>query len=503
MRGRRRGAHRHDPGNHPDRWRAVHAAGVRGRDPGRAGAGQRDRGGRPCLRPGRGFRAVHPRFRFRVRQRDRFRSHGAGAGDATAGSDGPAAVIATADSQRRWRRIFLIVGGIVAAYALLAPLTSLDAAQAAGIPLLTDKFWFRIATYVVMFAVLATAWNIIGGITGYAAFGNVAFFGIGAYTTGMLIAKAKWPFLVALPLAPILAALFAALVGLPLLRLRGHYFAVASLGVGVAVGELVQNIDYNGQPVFGGASGLFLPIYAVGHRGLFFFYLMCGAAAIAIAVTWWVLRSRFGYGLIAIRENEDAAAVIGVNTTAYKVAAFALAAAPFAIHRCEHGGGAAARAAGSHQAVRRRRRGRRRDVPGGEGRDPRRHRSERRRQDDSPQLHQRRAPGRRRRHPLGGQVDRGPAAAPHRQARHRAHLPDRPAVRFHDGAGERRRRCAFRQLGGTARAQGGVRGRGPGPRARRVEGQGGPSGFGPDHPRPQATRGGPGGRDQAAAPAVG
>src|SRR5439155_26807474 len=128
-----------------------------GRDPGRAGAGQRDRGGRPRLRPGRGFRAVHPRFRFRVRQRDRFRSHGAGAGDATAGSDGPAAVIATADSQRRWRRIFLIVGGIVAAYALLAPLTSLDAAQAAGIPLLTDKFWFRIATYVVMFVVLATA----------------------------------------------------------------------------------------------------------------------------------------------------------------------------------------------------------------------------------------------------------------------------------------------------------------------------------------------------------
>src|SRR5947199_10188360 len=327
MRGRRRRTHGNDPGNHPDRRRAIHAAGVRGRDPGRAGPGQRNGGGRPGLWPGRGFRAVHPWLGFRVRQRDRFRSHGAGPGHAAAGSDGPAAVIATADSQRRWRRLFLIVGAIVAAYALLAPLTSLDAAQSANVPLLADKFWFRIATYVVMFVVMATAWNIIGGITGYAAFGNVAFFGIGAYTTGMLIAKAKWPFLVALPLAPILAALFAALVGLPLLRLRGHYFAVASLGVGVAVGELVQNIDYNGQPVFGGASGLFLPVYAVGHRGLFFFYLMCGAAAVAIAVTWWVLRSRFGYGLIAIRENEEAAAVLGVNTTAYKVGAFALAAA--------------------------------------------------------------------------------------------------------------------------------------------------------------------------------
>jgi len=174
---------------------------------------------------------------------------------------------------------------------------------------------------------MATAWNIIGGITGYAAFGNVAFFGIGAYTTGMLIAKARWPFLLSLPFAPLVSAAFAALVGLPLLRLRGHYFAVASLGVGVAVGELVQNIDYRGQPLFGGASGLFLPIYSIDNRGLFFFYLMLAAAASSIAVTWWVLRSRFGYGLIAIRENEEAAAVLGVNTTAYKVAAFSLAAA--------------------------------------------------------------------------------------------------------------------------------------------------------------------------------
>jgi branched-chain amino acid transport system permease protein len=236
-------------------------------------------------------------------------------------------LIQTRDAGRRWRWILPFLGAVVVAYALLAPLTSLDAAQAINLPLLADKLWFRIATITAMFVVMATAWNIIGGLVGYAAFGNVAFFGIGAYTTGMLIAKAKWPFLLALPFAPIAAAIFAALVGLPLLRLRGHYFAVASLGVGVAVGELVQNLDYGGQPLFGGASGLFLPIFSIDNRGLFFFYLMVGAAAIAIGVTWLVLRSRFGYGLIAIRENEEAAAVMGVNTTAYKVAAFALAAA--------------------------------------------------------------------------------------------------------------------------------------------------------------------------------
>jgi len=235
--------------------------------------------------------------------------------------------VIAAVASRRWRRLFLAAGVIVVAYALLAPLTSLDVAQAANVPLLADRLWFRIATVIAMFIVMATAWNIIGGIAGYAAFGNVAFFGIGAYTTGMLIAKAKWPFLAALPFAPLLAAVFAAVVGLPLLRLRGHYFAVASLGVGVALGELVQNLDFRGEPMFGGASGLFLPIYSIDNRGLYFFYLMCGAAALSIAVTWWVLRSRFGYGLIAIRENEEAAAVLGVNTTAYKVAAFALAAA--------------------------------------------------------------------------------------------------------------------------------------------------------------------------------
>jgi branched-chain amino acid transport system permease protein len=235
-------------------------------------------------------------------------------------------MIDRAASSRRWRRLFLILGAILAAYALLAPLTSLEAAQSANVPLLADRLWFRIATTIAMFIVMATAWNIIGGIAGYAAFGNVAFFGIGAYTTGMLVAKAKWPFLVALPFAPLVSTAFAVLVGLPLLRLRGHYFAVASLGVGVAVGELVQNIDYGGQPLFGGASGLFLPIYRVGNRDLFFFYLMVAAAAISITVTWRVLHAKFGYGLIAIRENEEAAAVLGVNTTMYKVTAFALAA---------------------------------------------------------------------------------------------------------------------------------------------------------------------------------
>ena len=205
------------------------------------------------------------------------------------------------------RRAALVVAGLALAFLVLAPLTSIDAAQQAGLPLLTDKLWFRIATTVAMFVVMASAWNIIGGLTGYASFGNVAFFGLGAYTAGVVVSNLNLPFALALVLAPLVAAAFAVIVGIPLLRLRGHYFAVATLGVGVAVGEVVNNIE-----PLGAATGLFLPII---RSDLLFFYLMLGAALLAVLTTWVILRTRFGYGLLAIRENEEAAAVIGGTGT--------------------------------------------------------------------------------------------------------------------------------------------------------------------------------------------
>jgi branched-chain amino acid transport system permease protein len=219
----------------------------------------------------------------------------------------------------RLRRFIFAIAGLALAFVILAPLTSTDAAQQAGLPLLTDKLWFHIATTVAMFVVMASGWNIIGGLTGYASFGNIAFFGLGAYTVGVLVANLHWPFALALIVAPAVAALFAVIIGLPLLRLRGHYFAVATLGVGVAVGEVVNNVG-----ALGASTGLFLPI---ARSDLVFYYLMFAAAVLAVMTTWVILRTRFGYGLLAIRENEEAAAVIGVNTTFYKVAAFCIAAA--------------------------------------------------------------------------------------------------------------------------------------------------------------------------------
>ena len=96
------------------------------------------------------------------------------------------------------RRAISVVAALALAFVLLAPLTSIDAAQQAGLPLLTDKLWFHVATTVAMFVVLASAWNIIGGLTGYASFGNIAFFGLGAYTVGVLVSNLGWPFGLAL-----------------------------------------------------------------------------------------------------------------------------------------------------------------------------------------------------------------------------------------------------------------------------------------------------------------
>ena len=227
------------------------------------------------------------------------------------------------------RRVILIAFLVVVAVVLILPLTltpqALDAnldPESLGIDWLVNKSIVRLETLIAMFVVFAVAWNIIGGLTGYAAFGNVAFFGLGAYTVGLMTDahRLHLPFAVALLASPVVPALFAALIGVPLLRLRGHYFAIATLGTGVAVGEVIKNIDY-----LGGATGLFPPI--LHSSDWLFFYLMAGTAALAVGVTWLIMRSRFGYGLIAIRENEEAAAVLGVNTTAYKVGAFCITAA--------------------------------------------------------------------------------------------------------------------------------------------------------------------------------
>jgi len=178
---------------------------------------------------------------------------------------------------------------------------------------------------VFMFVVLAQGWNLIGGFAGYPSFGNAAFFGLGGYTTAILMAKSGVPFWAALPASALVGVAFAVLIGLPVLRLRGHYFAIATLGVAEATREIVVNLD----GLTGGNSGITVPAVGAdaitsypGNTGFYYYFLTL--ALFATGVVWLVARSRFGYGLRAIAQDEEAAAAAGVNTTRLKVSAFAL-----------------------------------------------------------------------------------------------------------------------------------------------------------------------------------
>jgi branched-chain amino acid transport system permease protein len=194
------------------------------------------------------------------------------------------------------------------------------------VPLGGDPAALRSWTLIVMYIVLAQGWNIIGGFTGYAAFGNVVFFGIGAYSSGLFLLNGK-PFWLGLLAGAAAAGLFAFLVGLPVLRLRGHYFAIATLGVAEALGEFVA------AKGIGGSGGLVSLIPPGGGLGIFtvFFYAFLGLAVVTLLGTVWLARSRVGYALVAIRENEAAAEALGIATYWYKVGAFVLSALPTAV----------------------------------------------------------------------------------------------------------------------------------------------------------------------------
>jgi len=168
----------------------------------------------------------------------------------------------------------------------------------------------------LILATLAQSWNIIGGYTGYPSFGNSVFYGLGGYGVAVGMVQFQLPFAAGIALGVFLAVLFAFLLGLPVLRLRGHYFAIATLGLAEVMTAIVSNLEIAGRNI-----GLILPLV---KGDTLFFELSLALLVITTLTVAWISRSRFGFGLIAIRENEEAAAVMGVNTTLYKILAFAL-----------------------------------------------------------------------------------------------------------------------------------------------------------------------------------
>lgn len=187
------------------------------------------------------------------------------------------------------------------------------------IPWTVSAFWIRIATEVILWAGLAQSWNIIGGYTGYLSFGHGAFFGLGAYVTGIAMTALGWPFGAGLLVSGLLAAALAAIIGYPTLRLRGAYFAIGTWAFGEMLRQVATVLE-----ITGGAFGMQLPPYL---NLPFFYFVTLGVTGLTYVTTYVLLeRSPFGYKLLAIREHEEAAEMVGVNTVAVKINAFALSA---------------------------------------------------------------------------------------------------------------------------------------------------------------------------------
>ena len=207
-----------------------------------------------------------------------------------------------------------------------AALIALLAIACLVFPLAASPFALRVAQTLLFGAALATAWNILGGFAGYWSFGNAAFLGLGAFAAALLqehtsIGDPTLRFVAGLVAAGGATTMLALMIGYPILRLRGAYFAVAMLGVSLALAELSSSVD-----LFEGVLGVTVAPVTDAAPEKFFYYVFLGLAAASLVIAALVRYARFGYGLIAIREDEDTARMLGVPTERYKLFGFVLSA---------------------------------------------------------------------------------------------------------------------------------------------------------------------------------
>jgi branched-chain amino acid transport system permease protein len=190
----------------------------------------------------------------------------------------------------------------------------------AAYPLQGTGYGIRTMLQLFMWIALAQSWNLISGLTGYVSFGHVAFFGMGAYTTGILVTKLGWPWLAACLAGGVMAMVLALVIGWPCLRLKGPYFAIAMLGLN----EVLRVIVSYYEGLTGGGSGLSMPTL---HASVPIYYAMGLTALSVTGLTYVIITSRFGLRLMTIREDEVAAEAMGIDTFRYKLYAFLLSAA--------------------------------------------------------------------------------------------------------------------------------------------------------------------------------
>jgi branched-chain amino acid transport system permease protein len=212
-------------------------------------------------------------------------------------------------------------------------------------PFLFPAYQAQLAFLWVM-VLFALTWDLQGGQMGYNSFGNIVFFGIGmyvcaavqvglyhdlaAYTApggGQVFRFTEREFLIGLALGMVASGLaavaVAATLGAAILGLRGHYFAIGTLGLGIAAGQIAGGI-----PIIGAGQGMVPPLFpdSLGSRERFFYYVFFALVVVAFATLKWLYRGRFGLVLNAIRDDEDKAEAMGLYTTRYKTLAWCVSA---------------------------------------------------------------------------------------------------------------------------------------------------------------------------------
>ncbi|MGA2990129.1 MAG: branched-chain amino acid ABC transporter permease [Candidatus Korobacteraceae bacterium] len=212
------------------------------------------------------------------------------------------------------RRLQVVLAAIIFAVMLSLPVV------------LSSDYLLQIAFRLMLFAALGLAWNLVGGYAGQLSLGHAAYFGVGAYGLALLSNLGISPWLAMLA-GMLLAMLSAAVIGSVSFRLRGPYFCLAT----IAFAEVVRLIVKNLPDVTGGDVGTQVPLLFPHNTSAWFCVAAVLLAILAFALSYWVERSRFGYYLMAIREDEDTALSVGVNTARVKLYSLLLSAAVSAL----------------------------------------------------------------------------------------------------------------------------------------------------------------------------
>jgi ABC-type branched-subunit amino acid transport system permease subunit len=181
-------------------------------------------------------------------------------------------------------------------------------------------FYLDLFYFTFTYAAMSVGWNIIGGYTGYISLANLGFFGLGSYMAGLLLIHLGWPILLTTPLVGLICSVLAAGLGWVALRTRGPSFVIVTL----AFTFIMQMLALNLRGLTRGSVGLYLPLLKLppGLELVPFYYYALGLLVVAVLATMGIRRSRFGLGLIAIREDEGKAEGSGINTSLFKILAF-------------------------------------------------------------------------------------------------------------------------------------------------------------------------------------